>query len=97
MLWLARAPLPPPLPPWLTQHTNHTALVNAFTPALRLVECGQHEAAMEAAHRSLGLYRGDVWALHAQAHVFEVMGRANEGQSMLRDKASAAVVCASEN
>jgi hypothetical protein len=50
----------------------------------RLEENGDYDNALESAHKAMSIYKKDVWALHAEAHVYEMQGRANEGQSRLR-------------
>eukprot|EP00611_Tribonema_gayanum_P020374 TRINITY_DN36_c2_g1_i1.p1 TRINITY_DN36_c2_g1~~TRINITY_DN36_c2_g1_i1.p1 ORF type:complete len:631 (-),score=204.06 TRINITY_DN36_c2_g1_i1:19-1725(-) len=72
-------------PAWSNGDYGYGAVLAMY--AFGLVENDNYDGALEAAHRSLGLYKQDVWALHAATHVYEAMGRANEGQSMLRDKA----------
>ncbi len=51
--------------------------------AFGLEENGQYEAAEEQARRALDANPRDVWAVHAQAHVFEMRGAQRQGVAFL--------------
>jgi tetratricopeptide (TPR) repeat protein len=48
-----------------------------------LEENGQYEAAQERARRALDADRRDVWAVHAQAHIYEMKGAQRRGVAFL--------------
>lgn len=56
-------------------------------------ENGDYDGAILASDRALNMNKYDAWAMHARAHVYEMMGRANEGQSFVRDKAEEWETC----
>lgn len=51
--------------------------------AFGLEESGAYGQAEERAHAALAVNSGDVWAVHAAAHVFEMQGRQEEGVAFL--------------
>jgi hypothetical protein len=52
--------------------------------AFGLEECGEYEAAERAGRAAVDLHRGDLWAIHAVAHVFEMQCRLQEGLDWLK-------------
>jgi tetratricopeptide (TPR) repeat protein len=56
--------------------------------AFGLEETGEYERAERAALRALEIDEGDVWAVHAMAHVLEMQGRQKEGEAFLESSAS---------
>jgi hypothetical protein len=70
------------LPMWQPSDFGYAYAMGMF--AFGLVECGDLVGAEQWADRALGANKEDIWALHAKAHVLEMAGRANEGQSLLR-------------
>lgn len=53
--------------------------------AFGLEENGVYDKAEELAMASLGMDPTDVWATHAAVHVYEMMGRREEGDRLLRE------------
>ncbi len=49
-------------------------------------ECNQYDKAELVAMTALEMQRRDPWAIHALAHVYEMQGRFDEGQSMYRER-----------
>ncbi|MXW48412.1 MAG: tetratricopeptide repeat protein [Gammaproteobacteria bacterium] len=47
--------------------------------AFGLEECNEYSRAEEVGHQALEISAGDVWAIHAVAHVLEMQGRQQEG------------------
>ncbi len=47
--------------------------------AFGLEECNEYAKAEEFGHKALEMSAGDVWAIHAVAHVLEMQGRQEEG------------------
>jgi tetratricopeptide (TPR) repeat protein len=56
--------------------------------AFGLEETGEYERAERAALQALEIDEGDVWAVHAMAHVLEMQGRLKEGEAFLESSAS---------
>ncbi len=51
-------------------------------------ECNQYDKAEELALTALEMQARDPWAVHALAHVFEMTGRYEDGESMYRERES---------
>ncbi len=56
--------------------------------AFGLEECNEYARAEEVGYRALDVSSGDVWALHAVAHVMEMQGRQQEGISLYESRES---------
>lgn len=56
--------------------------------AFALEQTGSFEAAEAAGHRAIEIRRADPWAHHAVAHVMEMQGRVEEGETFMRGHAS---------
>ena len=56
--------------------------------AFGLEECNLYPQALEAGERALALERRDPWAVHAVAHVHEMLGRYEEGARWLASRES---------
>ncbi len=52
--------------------------------AFGLEECGEYDAALKMGEAAVGQNSGDIWAVHAVAHVHEMAGRAPEGIAWLK-------------
>ncbi len=56
--------------------------------AFGLEECNEYAKAEETGHKALDISAGDVWALHAVAHVMEMQGRQQEGMELYESRES---------
>ncbi len=56
--------------------------------AFGLEECNEYARAEEVGYRALEFSAGDVWALHAVAHVMEMQGRQQEGIRLYESRES---------
>ncbi len=54
--------------------------------AFGLEECNEYARAEEVGYQALDISAGDVWALHAVAHVMEMQGRQQEGISLYESR-----------
>ena len=52
--------------------------------AFGLEECGEYDAALKMGEAAVGQSPGDIWAVHAVAHVHEMTERASEGIAWLK-------------
>ena len=66
---------------WLPEDPGHGYVCGMY--AFGLEENGWYEAAREQASMALAENPGDVWAVHAQAHVFEMQGSQQQGVAFL--------------
>lgn len=66
---------------WPTDRPGHGFVCGMY--AFGLEENGQYEAAEEQARRALEENPRDVWAVHAQAHIFEMRGAQRLGVAFL--------------
>jgi hypothetical protein len=57
--------------------------------AFGMEECGEYAAAERAGRAAVELHRGDLWAIHAVAHVYEMQCRVPEGLDWLEKLAPA--------
>ncbi|MBT3627068.1 MAG: tetratricopeptide repeat protein [Rhodospirillaceae bacterium] len=53
--------------------------------AFGLEECGEYDAALKMGEGAVKQNPGDIWAVHAVAHVHEMAGRSAEGIAWLKD------------
>ena len=69
------------LPAWTPDLPGYHAVL--AMQAFGLEECGEYEAAEDSARAALALHPRDARAHHVMAHVFEMTGRAPEGERWL--------------
>ena len=72
------------LPHWDPSHPHYGFLLGMY--AFGLEECGAYQEAEQAGMRALERHPGDVWALHAVTHTYEMQGRIQAGLRFMADR-----------
>jgi tetratricopeptide (TPR) repeat protein len=70
------------LPGWDRALPGYSTILSCLSFACE--ECGDHDAAEAAGRAALASDPGDLWGLHALAHVMEMQGRRRDGIDLLR-------------
>jgi tetratricopeptide (TPR) repeat protein len=84
--WLGEAPLLREAPQGVLRSVSPTLPGYGYIlgmHAFGLEECGEYEEAEKAGKAAVDLNPGDLWAVHAVAHVFEMQSRLTEGLDWL--------------
>ena len=71
------------LPAWGEDLAGYGYLLGMY--AFGLEECGDYGGAEQAGRRAVALNGGDIWAVHAVAHVMEMQGRTADGIAWLEE------------
>jgi hypothetical protein len=74
------------LPDWSPSAPLYSYVLGQY--AFGLEECNLYPQALEAGERALALERRDPWAVHAVAHVHEMLGRYEDGAHWLASRES---------
>ena len=80
------------LPAWSEDMAGYGYVLGKY--AFGLEECGEYERAEALARQAVEINGGDIWAVHAAAHVMEMRGRTADGIAWLEETEAGWTKCA---